>query len=311
MVSNTLYNGIMKQFSRSFTVVTLVAAMIIGSTMPTGAYAADPVESMTLTPTEKRHTVQQGGVINDSFVIFNDGQTAYDFTVYAAPYSVKGESYEADFARETKTGDAYKWVQFEKTLWHVGPRQKVTVPYTITVNSGVPSGGHYGVIFAEQQPVKAAQVEGNRIDRKKRLGLLVYVNVGGINDIKAETKSITVPFYQPSVPMTATARIASNGSTDFQTTVRFAVMDLLGNVKYQRSNDYTILPATVRAIEMDWPDSPWFGLYRVHMETVLPNGNVTKDGIVVVAPRWLLFIALLALLIGGANAIRRRQLAKR
>lgn len=285
--------------------------MVIGVVFAPTVSAVDPIESMTLSPTEKRHTVKQGEVARDSFVIFNDGQTAYNFTVYAAPYSVRGENYESDFARDTKLSDAYKWVQFEKTTWRVEPRQKVTVPYTLTVNSGVPSGGHYGVIFAEQQPTNATEFDGNRIDRKKRLGMLLYVNVGGVNDIRPEVKSTRIDFYQPVAPMTATVRIASLGSTDFTATVRFVVMDVLGNVKYQKTNEYTVLPETTRAIEMDWRDSPWFGLYKVHTETVAAGKMVAGDGYVLVAPRWLLFIALLAVLVGGANALRRRQAKQR
>lgn len=285
--------------------------MVIGVVLAPTVGAVDPVESMTLSPTEKRHTVKQGEVVRDSFVIFNDGQTAYNFTVYAAPYSVSGENYESDFVRDTKLSDAYKWVQFEKTTWRVEPRQKVTVPYTLTVNSGVPSGGHYGVIFAEQQPTNATEFDGNRIDRKKRLGMLLYVNVGGVNDIRPEVKSTRIDFYQPVAPMTATVRIASLGSTDFTATVRFVVMDVLGNVKYQKTNEYTVLPETTRAIEMDWRDSPWFGLYKVHTETVAAGKMVAGDGYVLVAPRWLLFIALLAVLVGGANALRRRQAKQR
>ncbi|MFZ1258324.1 MAG: hypothetical protein WAQ25_02535 [Candidatus Saccharimonas sp.] len=272
--------------------------------------AADLPESMTLSPTEKHIVIGQGETKNDSFIILNDGQVPYDFTVYGGPYSVKGEEYAQDFTTETANSDAYKWIQFEKTTWHLEPGKKAVVPFTIRVGTNVPAGGHYGVIFIEQQIIDT-QVAGNKIERKKRLGLLLHVNVGGVTNVQAEIKNIGIVGYQPSAPLTATARVSSSGTTDFKAGVTIAVMDVFGNVRYQAKNEYTILPNTTRLIEMNWPNSPWFGLYKVHMDVGVPGDSKAQESYVVIAPRWLLFIAGLVVLLGAASVIRRKQTHRR
>ena len=70
----------------------------------------------------------------------------------------QNSSYEGDFDSKSSTSDAYQWVTFEKTEYHLEPGQRVEVPYRVSVPNDAASGGHYGVIFAETQPMASAAI---------------------------------------------------------------------------------------------------------------------------------------------------------
>ena len=279
---------------------------VAGTTVPVGA-AEDLREGMTISPTERRYKVNPGDTITDSFQILNDGQTAYNFTVYGAPYGVTDRAYNTVYEESKPRSDAYRWAQFSQSNWHAEARETVTIPFTLRISENASPGGHYGVIFAEIQPAPS----DSGITRKKRLGMVLYVTVSG--DVKTEGKAtgLTINSYQPVAPLRASASIENTGNVDYQATSVFEVSDVFGGVKYRTAGTHTIFPATTRDIQFTWDKSPWFGLYKVHAEVTVLGKRTVRDSYVVIAPNWLLFTALIAILIGGINAIRRRQTKQR
>lgn len=282
----------------------LVTALVFvaGIGVPVGA-AEDVREGMTISPTERRYNVKPGDTITDSFQILNDGQTAYDFTVYGAPYGVTDKTYDTVYDESKPRSDAYRWAQFSKSNWHAESRETITVPFTLRISENASPGGHYGIIFAETQPAQS----DSGITRKKRLGMVLYVTVSGDVKTEGEATGLTINSYQPVAPLRASASIKNAGNVDFQATSVFEVSDVFGGVKYRTAGTHTIFPSTTRDIEFTWNKSPWFGLYKVHAEVTVLGKRTVRDSFVVVAPNWLLFTALIVVLIGGINAIRRRQ----
>lgn len=137
---------------RQFAIAGLFATLLFVSiTNYQSAYAIER-ESITLSPTLKRIDAERGQQVNGDFTIINDGTVDYDFTVYAAPYSVKNQEYTADFTTDKPRSDVYKWVQLVQTKYHLKAQEKVTVPYVVHVPASTAAGSHYGVIFAETQP---------------------------------------------------------------------------------------------------------------------------------------------------------------
>jgi len=285
----------------------LLVALFFIALLPTVAHAEGEaaIDTIALTPTTKRINVKAGERITDSFTIINSGQTAYDFKVYAKPYSVKDAGYEPIFNQETDFSDAYKWVSLPSITYHLVPGQKINVPFDLIVSAGARSGGHYGAIFAEAQ---GASIEGQSgITNNKAVGMLLYVNVAGSSVTSGSLKSVDMPWYQPAAPLSATATISNSGETDFITKVTFAVMDIAGDVKYQTSNEYPVLPKTDRSVKFSWDKSPWFGLYKARISTEVLGKTDTKETYVVIAPRWLLFAAGLAIILGAVDVVRRKR----
>lgn len=267
--------------------------------------AAEQRDSITLSPAAKRLQLEAGSTTNDSFIVVNDGDTSYDFTVYTAPYSVKGEQYEQDFTTQTGNGDAYKWVSFPQSKWHIEAGQKVTVPFTVRVGAGIPAGGHYGTIFVETMVLPNGDETG--VARKKRLGLILYTNVKGETQTVGKVKSLLLDFFQPAAPIKSETVVENTGKTDFNAVSRMTVKDLFGQEKFSTSSENIILPSTTRRTELAWDNSPWIGLFRVSVQSQLLNENKTTESIVLVVPRWLLLVVGILVLVGGANVLRDKR----
>lgn len=265
------------------------------------ARAVDPLESITLSPTSKTYKVDAGQTFDDSITILNDGQTAYDFIVYTAPYSVESGSYGPDFTNEKANSDAYKWVQFAKTTWHVEPRQTVVVPYTVHVTENTSPGGHYGVIFAETQP----QLNSASLARKKRVGCIMYATVSGDVHLAGDVEKISMPWFQTTAPLKSQASVRNTGNSDFLTTVDYEVSDIFGSAKYSLKNDYEVLPSTTRDITVGWDNAPWFGLYKAKMSVKVLDHTTTAETFILIMPTWLLLLVGVMVVSGGVYALRR------
>lgn len=285
----------------AITIFSVVAVSLGVNT--TVVRAADPIESITLTPTSKTYKVDPGQTLEDTITVLNDGETAYDFTVYTAPYSVASGSYDPSFTSTASNADAYTWIQFKQTTWHVESRQSVKVPYVVHVKANASPGGHYGVIFAEVQPSDTSS--GSTLARKKRVGSIIYATVSGDVRLAGASKGTSIGWFQSSAPVKITTSVENTGNSDFNTSVVYQVSDIFGSVKYSLQSEYTVLPYTTRDMTLNWEEAPWFGLYKARVTTsFLDQKNITES-YVLVMPIWMLLLVGAVVVSGGIYAIWR------
>jgi len=283
----------------AITVFAVVAVSLLLMSQST-VQAADPVESITLSPTSKTYKVEAGQTFDDTLTVLNDGQTAYDFTVYTAPYSVTSGSYDPSFTSTAANADAYTWVQFKQTTWHAEPRETLKIPYTVHVKSNASPGGHYGVIFAEVQPSGA---DGSTLARKKRVGSIIYATVNGDVHLSGATLGTNISWFQSKAPLTVITSIQNTGNSDFTARVTYRASDIFGSVKYTMQSDYVVLPSTTRDITVGWADAPWFGLYKLSVTTAFLDQKSAAETYVLIMPIWLILLVGVAVVGGGIYAI--------
>lgn len=271
--------------------------------------AADIIESIVLSPVSKHYEINAGANTRDTFKVINDGKVAYDFVVYARPYSVNDESYQPDFISKPQNADAYKWVQFDQPSYHIEPGQSIDVPYTVRVPKGTTPGGHYGVLFAETQP--SGDTQGNVVKRTKRVGAILYTTVKGDVRTGGSLEGVDVPFFQFNHPLTTAQRVKNTGNVDFTATTTMNVYDLFGGLKFKTAREYPILPNTTRRATVEWPDASWIGLYRVELTTSFLDTKSTSTQYVLMIPIWVYLT--LGLLIGARilYAVARRTQNKK
>jgi len=260
-------------------------------------------EGITLSPVDKRYSVDAGLTKSDTITVLNDGQVAYDFLVYGAPFWVKDAQYTPDFASERANADAYKWVRFPQSKWHIEPRQTINVPFTVTVPKDGAPGGHYGAIFAEVQPADA----GGGVARKKRVGSILYVNVNGKIQRAGETESISIDWLQNHSPVRANVRVNNTGNTDFPAKQSLTVANVFGHIVYQASQEVSILPDSPRSIILEWSKVPWLGFYKATVTSTVLDKTTTKGSYVLVAPVWFLVLVIFVCGAGVVYAIRGRK----
>lgn len=300
----------------SLVVVSAVLVVNGSAGMVSAQDAADSKgkrESITLSPTKRIYTEDRGKVINDKLTILNDGETDYDFIAYARPYSVADSNYNTpNFDTPVKNADLYKWVRFEQVRYHAKAHETIYVPYTINIPENAAPGGHYGAIFAEIQ-VDNAKQKGSALARTKRVGMLTYLTVNGSIVQAGTDKGVSIPFWQAEPPMIASTTLKNDGNVHIDETVVMTVRDVLGNIKYRSSKDIQVLPDTERVLDSEWEKSPWFGLFKVEVERKFLDKTQVSSGYVLMMPRFIPFITILLLIMGGVHAIygRSRKVSKK
>ncbi len=290
--------------------VSLVALLTVSFLTPFAASAQqtdEAVESITLSPTNRKYTIDAGKTINDKMTIVNDGATAYDFTVYARPYSVKDNRYDQpNFTDSTPTADLYKWVRTAQSKYRLEPNASVEVDFSITVPQNAAPGGHYGAIFAEVQPSEQGQ-SGNQVLRKKRVGMIIYATVNGDVKLAGEAVGSDIPFWQLQPPLRTSVQARNDGNTHFADEVKLTVRDVFGNIKYRAVGEYQVLPNTTRTIAMEWKDASWLGLYKVQVEQKILDKPTSSDGYVLIVPRFIPFVLIIIVVVWGLYAVLRKR----
>lgn len=286
----------------------LIATMALALALSAGpAFAAeDSSDSITMSPTSKRATLNPGESVTDKVTVLNSGKKAYDFSVYARPYSVKGEAYEPVFNSTAENTDSNTWIQFDKSNYRLEPGKSVDVGYTINVPSNTQSGGHYAVLFAETE---AKSSEGTAVVRNKRVGAIMYTAVNGNNTVKGEVLETSIPFFQSSAPLVASSRVKNSGNVDFTDTTTMTVRNIFGNKKHSEVRESTVLPNTNRKMTYAWKNSASVGIYKVTISHDMLKKKTETSGYVVMMPVWLIVIVILALMgvIYGVVAKRRQR----
>lgn len=292
----------------------VVAGMLLASLVAGTAWSpvsaqdtAQSTESITASPSSESFSINAGDTKRSKMQIINDGQVAYDFAVYARPYSVINENYDPSFSVIKNNTNVHKWVKFDKTSYRLEPGQKAIVTYTVLVPADAAPGGHYGVIFAETQN---RDIGSTGVSRQKRVGNLIYARVNGTVQESGKFLEFTLPFWQRSSPLVSSARITNTGNVDFDTAVRTVAKDIFGRTKFTYTGDPVVLPDTTRLVKMNWDKAPNFGLFRVSQNVAFLDQKHTKSGMVLLAPVWfpiLLVIALTGGIVYAVLAYRKRR----
>lgn len=271
-------------------------------------YAVDDIdtttesrEEITMSPTTQKHEIAAGESYTSSFKVVNNGNTDFTFTVYTRPFSVEGEEYSPDYSGTSARSDAYQWVQFHTTESFLKPGETEEVSYTVRVPEGASIGGHYAVLFAETQPDED-KTQGSQIVRKKRVGMVLRVNVSGDIQQSGAVLDSSLPFVQFRAPMTSSFRVRNSGNVDFDVQSSINVTDVFGNLKYSATKaNTTVYPDTTRRIEQNWDGVSWLGLYRVDLSATYMDKSYNITRYVLVIPRWLIALIVIVL-VGWAYA---------
>ncbi|MDN5275920.1 MAG: exported protein of unknown function [Candidatus Saccharibacteria bacterium] len=287
-------------------VLALFGAVIIQSSVAQAQSTGD-ASSISLKPASQSIALKAGQTTKGTITVINSGNSAYDFNVYGQLFSVKNEQYDYQFDETNNTtSNIATWIKLSESRYHLEAKQRIEVPYTIVVPTDASPGGHYGVIFAETEPVA---VEGTAIARKKRVGSLILAKVAG--DVKQQGAYLEgiVSFLQTSVPLSTYNRVQNSGNIDFQTEISMRISNVFGSVKYDENNSYVVYPGTVREIRTTWNDSPWFGLYKVEQNIKILADSHKVSQYVLMAPVWLL-IVLIVVFAGSVGYIIYRVIRR-
>jgi hypothetical protein len=137
--------------------------------------------------------------------------------------------------------------------------------------------------------------------------MVLYTNVDGPTVTSGTVKSISSPWFQTIPPLHSDVTIENTGKTDFNAKTKYTVKDLLGAVKFETEKESVVLPGTTRLVEHTWERPAWVGLYTLHTEATVLGKTSVKNSFVIMAPKWLIFVAILAVLVIVARSLSRKN----
>lgn len=289
----------------------LAAGLLAGLLFPVGvgahvAAAEETQETIAVSPASASFKLDAGSTKAGKITVINSGTVAYRFKVYTSPYSVNGAEYKPDFYTKRTNTDIDSWVRFDKTIYQLEAGQSVEVPYRIVVPEDATPGGHYGVIFAETQP---SNDSGNSVERKKRVGTLIYTTINGDYQMGGQFGAIRTAGLQFTPPLRSELTVENTGDADFTVETVHAVSDMFGNRKFTDTKQYQLLPKTTRAIQLQWQQSPGFGIYQVTVSAKFLDKQTSSTSYVLMAPIAFYMVFALALLVSVIFFLQKRRSA--
>ena len=237
-----------------------------------------------------------------SFKVVNTGEAAFNYTVYARPYSVDTEAYKPNYSDTPERSDLYRWVQFDQATGSLQPGQTHEINYSVLVPQSTTPGGHYGVIFAETVP---SQSQRGVVVRTKRVGSVVRMTVDGDVNQSGNISSLDVPWLQLESSLKANARLLNSGNVDFDASATMVVKTIFNREVFKSNSSHVVFPQKPRSITTEWVDASAIGLYRVTYSASAIDDRQSVDSYVLMVPRTLLIVIAGLVLAGGMYAAHR------
>jgi hypothetical protein len=274
---------------------------------------ADTTYSIGISPDKLRLDLAPDSVYEGQYLVFNNGDTPYDFEVIAVPYGKTSDPdiYENDFFTETNYNKIAQWISLDTSTFHLEPKSEVTVDFAITVPKNA-AGGQYAALVN-----RITSGESSGISAVNQIGLIIYSTIDGDINHCGELTAIDIPFWQ-SEALTASATIKNCGNTDFRPKISYKIESLFGGTLYDNAaaaDDSFLMPESEHKIMAKWDDPkwanrPWIGAFWVSQTVKFLDHDTTTRSFVIICPQWALIVIILALsglIIGIFLSIRAKK----
>lgn len=246
-------NKILKLNFGLLVILTLLFILIV----PNKSYAAS--QAITITPTTASPVIDPGDIYKGNFQVVNQGEAAFDYTIYTTQYRVSGQDYTPDFTNLPNSTTVDKWFEIEQTQGTIKPGSTDLINYTISVPVGTEPGGYYGAIFAQTKYPKS---DKGGITLNQRVGEIFYIQVAGPVVEKGRVLQWTSKFLQKP-PLGATLLLENTGGLHYPAKINVIVRDIFGHAKYTLNTTKEVLPQTIRKVSINWDETPSIGLFKV------------------------------------------------
>ena len=274
------------------------------------AYAEDSQSSsatwIQVTPVSARVVLQPGTEADYSMVVSNVGSEAFDFSAYAAPYTIVDENYNVSFSDETNRSQIVDWIKFinddgslsDTYRGSVEAGGKKSVNYRVVVPQDIPAGGQYATIFAQTEANNESGSESTTgLKTVSRIGMVVYGRAGGETKESAEIAEYNIPGFLFSGPVKVNSLVKNTGNTDFEARYELVVKSIFGSEIYSVADANNILPDTARREELTWENSQTMGIFNVTYR-VEAMGEVREETrLVIILPVFMIIIIIAVLTI--------------
>jgi hypothetical protein len=308
-------------------VLVILAVVILGgqggtravsaaSDLPAEQSPALPAVQLQISPTTQRFEFNPGENYEGTLELINAGRQEFSYRVYAAPYSVSNDQYDADFNTPTSGTLIVDWIKIATDDGRLAPGEATKIDYLVTVPQDIPAAGQYAAIFVETVPdANAAPTQGVIITQ--RVAMLLFARLNGETKEEGEVVSQELAGWWWSPPVTTDSVVANTGNIDFEVNYFLRVTDSRGRERLVDQRSVILLPQTQRAVELSWDDDdrgergepglswadqvPVLGRYQVTQEIeFLGQSKILAKKVWLMPPVlvWCVGIALILAVIG-------------
>lgn len=254
----------------------------------------------SVTPMNQMIELVPGETYIFSITVSNPVNSAenFDYRVYAAPYSVVTEEYDADVAKKTDHARMVDWITITEPTGTIVPNETKDIEFTITVPENAPGGGQYAAIIVgadDKDEVNGSTAVTNVLE----IASILYAKVDGEIVHDGEVVENNVPGFVTDPKINVSSLIANEGNMHEIASIAITAKNVftgetiasaeLENGAYAE----LILPDSQRFINKEINELPMIGIINVQQDIYYNGETSTVEKNVIVCPIW--FLVLLAL----------------
>ncbi|MBR1802299.1 LapA family protein [Candidatus Saccharibacteria bacterium] len=283
------------------------------------AFAAEsqdfPVYLLVSPASQTLGKLEPGKSYSGEFLVKNIGTDTFDYTVYAAPYSVEDEEYNSNFEKTNNYTFISEWFTFSKDEGTLSPQQEEKIQYTVKVPESAAGGAQNAAIMVQSD---TSAKDSNIVLASSRVAMIVFSQINGEVNACGKIVDKTVPSLLLNPPISASGRVENCGNIDLNVRYVMEVTPLFSNEPIYSNEDEPLvlatLPETRRFTSIEWENTPAIGIYKVHLTITYNDQTEEVTKIVLVCPLWVIVLVLVfigALIFWLVSRNRNRKAAKK
>ena len=267
----------------------LICSMSIGAVFADGKFSVSPMnQKIVLTP---------GETYRGSFKVANPATNANDFSYKAAvsPFYVS-EDYEPIYENNGDYTQMVEWIEIDNPEGVIAPNNVIELLFSINVPKNAPAGGQYAAIAVTSNDDSEPLEKGINIDMKFSITHIIYAEVAGTTERQGDIFNVNVPSFIFDGNITATSSVKNTGNVHGTAKYTLQIFPLFSGEEIytteEEPTEKTILPDRILTNNIEWADTPIFGLFNVKYTVEFEGVTTEVSKLVIKCPLWLLFIAI-------------------
>lgn len=214
-------------------------------------------QALTLVPPSLEFTVAPGGSVDSKIKLFNEESEPISVFSSVSNFTAKGEEGEPDFDFAEELTGLSDWIDIGSGPFTLQPGDRIEIPFTVNVPTGVEPGGHYASVFFGTDPTIKPD-EGGQVSIRSLVGSLLILRVSG--EIR---EAASVASFDPTdnrtttsrLPVTMELRINNQGNVHIRPQGSVTIRNIFGGetarLTINEANG-AVLPNSLRRFEIDW-----------------------------------------------------------
>lgn len=231
-----------------------------------------------------------------------DAAGDFDYKIYAAPYSVVTELYDADMTTQTDHTRMVDWITIYEPTGTIAPNETKDIEFTITVPENAPGGGQYAAIVVSENKDNQTNKDTSVMNILE-IASVLYAKVDGETIHEGKVLENNVPGFVVDPLVNVSSLIANEGNVHEVAEIRITASNVftgetiasaeLDNGAYAE----LIMPDSQKFVSKRIDELPMLGIVNVKQSIYYNDTVSTTEKNVIVCPIWFLILVVFTFLV--------------